>query len=539
MPSSASYATIGATEDEKMLFSDLNYFTLGAEHRIRVLGEVSRAQHSVASGSQSSHFQLELNGASVTRTQIGSSYSPYARQVSITGIIANTSPNLKYNISLAAQPTSSGSSGLFFSGNILEYRLVLVAYPTECVSYLQYIDVPGLGELYHPTSPAVSNVATLSNWNLMVGPANTTVRITATSDVFVVAEVGRFQSSTFEEFTSFRLVFHSTVIDMQSYPTRYYYYDNFKVVHLKGIATNISPGTYNVRIEYKGASIDRLTSTSGFSETRITTQAYPIQCFGRSSTHPSVCSGNGVCTASDTCTCNFGTSGPQCENILRCDALTAISNKKWEVSSATGSSATYFHLPIQQMSTSYYVTKERPSLVIQAMINSLSRSVSKCAALLRIMFNNDEVSVTNVVPVHSLYNVYFTGFVTNAPSGWANISVQYKIAPRSSPFCFITFGTNSSTTERSLIIESFAASMVVAKRVYNATSYSPNGTLQFQPIGANEAERMQIEADVSFTSTVRVIAEVTRIQHQSSSASFSHIEIAINSSRIGIASIVR
>src|SRR5690606_24578404 len=36
-------------------------------------------------------------------------------------------------------------------------------------------------------------------------------------------------------------------------------------------------------------------------------------CFGKYSSDPNVCSGNGVCTSNDVCKCNFGYYGPECK----------------------------------------------------------------------------------------------------------------------------------------------------------------------------------------------------------------------------------
>ena len=47
-------------------------------------------------------------------------------------------------------------------------------------------------------------------------------------------------------------------------------------------------------------------------------------CFGLLSSDPSVCSGQGTCIAPDTCVCNVGYSGSQCESAQ--SAIPAVSD---------------------------------------------------------------------------------------------------------------------------------------------------------------------------------------------------------------------
>jgi hypothetical protein len=54
-------------------------------------------------------------------------------------------------------------------------------------------------------------------------------------------------------------------------------------------------------------------STPTFSAFSFTTLA-AYTCYGKQVSDPTVCSGKGVCSAQDTCSCDFGTYGSQCQN---------------------------------------------------------------------------------------------------------------------------------------------------------------------------------------------------------------------------------
>ncbi|KAL0491323.1 von Willebrand factor D and EGF domain-containing protein, partial [Acrasis kona] len=57
-----------------------------------------------------------------------------------------------------------------------------------------------------------------------------------------------------------------------------------------------------------------------------------VDCNGITNTDPSICSGNGICTATDVCTCSYGYTGSNCESI----SCFGISNQSLSVCSGYG-----------------------------------------------------------------------------------------------------------------------------------------------------------------------------------------------------------
>ena len=62
------------------------------------------------------------------------------------------------------------------------------------------------------------------------------------------------------------------------------------------------------------SSLDNCTCNSGYSGSSCNV-APAIQCFGINSTSPNVCSTAGQCTSLDTCVCNTLYSGNMCQNF--------------------------------------------------------------------------------------------------------------------------------------------------------------------------------------------------------------------------------
>lgn len=523
-PSSLFYSVVGSGDDQ-MTIANISMAEFGSQNFVRTIAEISRIEHGIGTYLLSSHFHIELNSGKLSRTVVSYAAAPIPRALSFIGFASNVSPTSLHNISVSVVTQSSmDPSSVIFTSDT-EFSTIVNLYPKECSAYLSYFGTDGFG--LHPSisgSPFLNPVTSSG----FFGHYHTTFSTPQLSDVLVVAEIGRLQLSGSDgTLFTVRLFLNETVIEQQSFPNSYSVFNYFRVVFMKTVVNSVPPGTHGLRFEIQGAAFFMISDYAGTSETRFFTHSFPIKCFGIPSTHPKVCSGNGQCTAKDTCQCIHGTSGSQCETFTLSEAATSLDTKKWKmVANVTGSAKVYSELPIQQMSLSYYVIRQRPGLVIHAIVHGLSKSSQKCFGLFRILFNNEEIAVTNAVFDSNPYTVQFTGFVESASEGWSNITVQYKLAINS--LCTVTFGVvNASQSERLIIIESFAPGLVSGKRVYNATGYAPNSNTSFAILGANSNELMNIPVN-SISTSLRAIAEISRIQHFSSNSSFSRLDLALN-----------